>query len=43
MNRPTTIALIGAIHVGRMFVTAVVLMAAIEAVAFAQMALQGRK
>jgi len=42
MNRAPTILLIGAIQVGKMFVTAVVLMAAIEAVAFAQMALQGR-
>jgi len=42
MNRPTTVALIGAIHVGKMFIAAVVLVAAIEAVSFGMMALQER-
>jgi hypothetical protein len=35
MNRPTTIATIAVIHVGRMFAAAVVLMAAAEAVNWA--------
>jgi hypothetical protein len=43
MNRPTTIATIAVIHVGRMFVLAVVLMAAIETVNWAMMVAQARR